>query len=229
MSRRHVWIAAVIAAMTCGVHAFADAGEPSQKDRRQAEDKKESSAADSGDRESQSTERQKRRTWSLAEAARRARESKDVSPAIKAATKKDAADGEGRIVITNEVLERMFGPARATSSGSPQYDGVTVAGDGQASGGQAGRDGSGKGADQSAGSGKSPAERAAEIESEIDRLRKRILGMRNPYLPRGKATEEEREKEKGKDNAERVKMLEEKIDRLEQELLSLRENSANPR
>jgi hypothetical protein len=150
---------------------------------------------------------------SIAEAARQARAQREKSRALEAAKKK-TSDGETRIVITNDVLEKVFGPSSPSPS-SPEYGKLLK--EGQKQGAKSG-EGSGKQAD-----GASAEERAAQIEAEIDRLQKRLIGLRNPYLPRGEATEEEREKEEGKDAVARVRMIEEKIDSLEQELLSLRQ------
>lgn len=65
------------------------------------------------------------------------------------------------------------------------------------------------------------AKRRAAIETELDRLRKRLASLHNPFLPRVKPTEEEKEREKTMDNAARVREVEARIQKLETELKKL--------
>ena len=67
-----------------------------------------------------------------------------------------------------------------------------------------------------------PEERRAEIEKQLQRLKKREASIRNPYLPRVEPTEEEKKREEGKDNATRIKMIRERIKKLEAELQALK-------
>jgi hypothetical protein len=224
-----MWLAALTTAFVLGGVAVAQedesrSGSEQSEEKQASENQKKEGPADAGtDGKAEAGDSRgsdKART-SIAEAARRNRERQKVSPAIKAATRK-TGEGDTKIVITNDVLERVFGPSSPPPN-SPEYKELIAAGkkrgpnNARASGSPQGR----------SSASQKPAERAAEIRGEIDRLRKRILGMRNPYLPDGKATDEEREKEQGKDNAERVKMLEQKIERLEQELLAVQRKGGN--
>lgn len=63
--------------------------------------------------------------------------------------------------------------------------------------------------------------RKAEIDGSIERLRKRIASLRNPFLPRIRETEREKEQEKGMDSAARIGLLERRIAALEKERESL--------
>jgi hypothetical protein len=222
----------VIAVSMAGFAALAADDEPRQKD--QTKTQKGTSQGEQAQEQSQQGKKEGKAAsaapsrdgktaarMSIAEAARRARAEGQVSPAIKAATK-ETGDGETRIVITNEVLERVFGPSSPPPN-SPEYDELLKDGPKEGSKGQQG----GRRLGKQAPPGTNSAERAAQLESEIDRLKKRLLGLRNPYLPRGKASDKERKQEEGKNAAERVRMIEQKIDRLEQELLALRQKNGD--
>jgi hypothetical protein len=65
------------------------------------------------------------------------------------------------------------------------------------------------------------AARRAEIEAEIERLRKREASLRNPFLPRVETTDEEKQREAGKDNATRLHEVQQRIRELEKELAGL--------
>lgn len=60
--------------------------------------------------------------------------------------------------------------------------------------------------------------RKVEIVSSIERLRKRIAALRNPFLPRIPETEQEKRQEQGMDAAAKVELLERRIGNLEKEL-----------
>jgi hypothetical protein len=219
-------VVTVIAVSMAGFAALAADDEPRQKSeqknqRDDQQNKQQENQKDKQQAETQSPKGKAGGQMSIAEAARRARAEGNVSPAIKAATKK-TGDGETRIVITNEVLERVFGPSNPSPK-SPEYDELLKDDRKEGSKGQQ----RGRRLGKQAPPGTNSAERAEQLESEIDRLKKRLLGLRNPYLPRGKASEKERKREEGKNAAERVRMIEEKIDRLEQELLALRQKNGD--
>lgn len=197
--------------------SLAEAAREAREQAEQAKKAKQQTAARKADSQGQAGE--------AAPAKATGNERSDI---LAAATAK-SEDGKARIVITNDVLEKVFGPAspppnapvyekalqaaQQTGASGPRTEKVAV----QAPGGIVTHSGRHQGGDEA---------RIQEIESELDRLRKRLIGMRNPYLPRGKATEEEREQERGQDNVARVRSIEEKILTLEQELLRIRGSGA---
>ncbi len=65
--------------------------------------------------------------------------------------------------------------------------------------------------------------RIADLKTEQDRLKRRILSIKNPFLAKVPPTEAEKKAEKGKGAAERVRMLEERLARLGEELSKLEE------
>ncbi len=143
-----------------------------------------------------------------------------VSPAVYA-TRSDPRTGEEVIVITNDDLERTYGKSTA-KGGSPDYKAFLEA-----------RDAAQKNARGSKPAGKKPKamspeqrqQQIAQVRSELDRLKRKLLGLQNPLMPRGKETQEEAARDKGKDNVERVKATKQQIRDLEEKLLKLQSSS----
>lgn len=130
----------------------------------------------------------------------------------KTAEKKDESPA---VVFTNETLTERFGEAPpASRPTSPTAD--TPAGDDADSEPDA---------ETEAETGMSAEERAkriAEIEAQIERLKKRTLAIKNPYLAgTTPATDKERENEQGMANPERLEGVEKQIAELEAELQEL--------
>ena len=127
--------------------------------------------------------------------------------------KKKTAAGDETVVITNDDLTRIYGRSRAKPK-SPDYTDLLKDADRQKKQRQRQQ------ATQTKGRARN-AERKAQIEAELDRLKKKLLGLRNPLLPRGKSSEDEAKREQGKSNVDRVRMTKEQIRRLEDELARL--------
>ncbi len=122
-------------------------------------------------------------------------------------------NGEVRIVITNDSLTQRYGRSDAKPR-SPDYTPFLGELDKQAK----------KEARKERRASRRQADKQAQInkiQADLDRLKKKLLGLRNPYLPRGKSTKKETAAQKGMDNVQRVKVTKEEIARLEQELLKL--------
>jgi hypothetical protein len=124
-------------------------------------------------------------------------------------TRTDPDTGREVIVITNDVLEQMFGKTgarRTPSGGAPASPAASHE-------------------QRSAATRKLVAERIGRLEQQLARLRKKALSIRNPFLPRVPLTDEEKAREAGLDNTERLALTQARIEQLEQELRQLRERS----
>lgn len=128
------------------------------------------------------------------------------------ASKTVVGDGE-RIVITNDDLQRIYGKSKAKTV-EPDYGRFLSEVERQESVRQ--RKIRGR-----AMQGKNREARAKKLRQDIDRLKKKLLGIRNPLLPRGKSTKDEAKREKGWDNAQRAAATKAELARLEAELLKL--------
>lgn len=130
--------------------------------------------------------------------------------------RKPAGRGDtSAIVFTNETLTQRYGdpepaPGPRAGAGTTQpLPGTAPAGDAAAA----------------AESAMSPAERTrriVETEAEIERLGKRTLAIKNPYLARtAPPTDEERTNEQGMSNVERLQSVESQMAELKAELQKL--------
>lgn len=119
----------------------------------------------------------------------------------------DEKTGKEYFVVNNEDLRRIYGPARIrTAPASGTSTGTTVPA---------------PAAPKSPGASKSAetrVDRATEINEELARLRKRLLSLHNPYVPRVKPSEAEKKEEAGLDNAKRSELTRRRIAELENEL-----------
>lgn len=71
--------------------------------------------------------------------------------------------------------------------------------------------------------------RIAELKTEQDRLQRRIMSLKNPFLPKVPPTEEEKKAEEGKGADERVRMLEERLALTEAEMKKLQDKPGRTR
>lgn len=150
------------------------------------------------------------------------------APAKPAEAKKPALDsGDGPVTITNEDLERMFGPPEETPAAA-----VTPAAGGEAAKKpDATEDPLKAMADEKQHAAErqeriATAQRAlTDAEANLKNLEARQLATKNPYLPRPKMTEDEAKQQEGLDGAQRVeqntKLIEDaraQVERLRAEL-----------
>ncbi|MBP7147016.1 MAG: hypothetical protein KBD01_05690 [Acidobacteria bacterium] len=126
-------------------------------------------------------------------------------------TRIDPKTGKKVIVITNADLERIYGPeAGQEPAPSPAISGQPVEG---------------------VAAGEPPVQGVTDVpatppgapapgdkRAELERLKKKALSLRNPFVPRVPQTEEEARGEQGLDNAQRVTATEKRIAELEAEL-----------
>ena len=140
-------------------------------------------------------------------------------------TNEDLAKKEGDepLVFTNDYLRKKFGdPEPETPAAGTPAEGGEKTGEasGEAKQGEA-AEAEGKAAEEEL-TPEQRAQRISEIQTEIERLNKRLLSIRNPLLAGvNPATEEERAEQAGKDNRERLQMTQDKIAKLEAELAEL--------
>ena len=136
------------------------------------------------------------------------------SPAV-LATKKDAKTGEDVIVITNDDLLRIFGRSHATAQETDYSDFLKKYGN---------PEGSRRTARQ-----RPPAptrdERIAELQRQIAQLKRRLLSLHNPLVPRVQPGEADRKAEEGMDNVQRAARVKAQIRALEQQLVQLQSPS----
>jgi hypothetical protein len=116
--------------------------------------------------------------------------------------------------FTNEDLTERFGPTEPGRQPSPEPPGTPPAMTEEAVGTEPG---------EPSLSAEERARRISETESELQRLEKRLLAIRNPLLAGSvPLSEEERAAEQGLDNAERLRRTQARIDELEAKLAELR-------
>lgn len=131
--------------------------------------------------------------------------------------KKDPKTGQEVFVITNDDLDRRFGGSRATTPYLPpplgNATGTTNGTASPAAGGAGSVD---------------AAERAKQVEADLERLKANTAKIKNPFLGRPQLTEGERQKVQGMDNAERLKQTQGQIAALEAELQKLRDADDSP-
>lgn len=139
------------------------------------------------------------------------------SPAV-LATKKDAKTGEEVIVITNDDLTRIFGHSQAKPQETDYSDFLKKYGRPQ-----------GKTSARQRAPAPTKAERIADLQQQIAKLKRRLLSLHNPYLPRVSPGEKEREAEKGMDNVQRVARVKAQIRTLEQKLVQLQSPGGSSR
>ncbi len=141
--------------------------------------------------------------------------------AFSPSTKVSAKTGRRVVVITDDDLERMYGPsspppaaaepaaepAAGTEAPAPEAAGEAV-GDGTAA------------AD--------PQARAAAIQDELQRLQQKERHLKNPFLPPAKESEAERNAEKGLGAIQRLQQTQERMTQLKEELRQLQEKQQPP-
>ncbi len=143
-----------------------------------------------------------------------------------------SADGDGGVVITNETLEKLFGPSEVAPP--PGDDAKPAA----------------PGSDAGAGASKAPPvdplaamqqekeeaqkrqdaqgaaqQDVAKAEASVRELEQRLLAQHNPFLPRPKLTPEEQAKEQPLDGVERVRRTQEQLDLAKKELERARQQA----
>ncbi|MDQ7008284.1 MAG: hypothetical protein Q9Q40_13755 [Acidobacteriota bacterium] len=140
------------------------------------------------------------------------------SPAI-LATRVDRATGEKSLVITNDDLVRIYGRTARPVTAEPDYGSLLQ------------KYGNRKNAPSAAPPPRETREeKIATLEQKIDHLKRRLLSLHNPLLPRiGAGDDKEREAEKGLDNAQRAQRVRDEIRRLEQQLVRLRQGAPKRR
>jgi len=122
--------------------------------------------------------------------------------------KVDPKTGREVIVITNRELERYYPPLPQDTKPVAQLPAVPPK-----PGGQPAEKPPGQAAQQ---------QRIEQLEAEIARLRQKMMSLHNPYLPRAKETDEERQAEQGLDNRQRLEMTRKRLAELEAELARAR-------
>lgn len=176
-----------------------------------------SAASEAGDKDQQKQDQSKAEVEQQAEAEARPVGGDASVPRTRSTLPKK----KGKVVITNDDLERMFGrsrvsatpPANARKPSSSTASSAATAATTEQPAARQSR------AEQVA--------KARELEQQIQRLRKNISAMRNPYLAPPKQTEEEKNAQQGLDNRQRIAQTEKQIQELEQQLAKLRSGGAN--
>ncbi len=129
------------------------------------------------------------------------------------------------LVLTNDTLERRYrhvqpstpAPARGTDDSAANEAPMGAAVNGR-------RDATSADPPAAGSAGESQAN-AEKLREELDRLQKRVASIRNPYLARGQATDDEKAREAGLDNAERLRLLQEQIENVRSELAKAGESN----
>lgn len=129
------------------------------------------------------------------------------------ATRTNPKTGHRVVVITNEDLERMFGPSsdEAAAAAAPP--------EGEPSGGETVEGG----AKEQGSPSVDPAARMTDIQKELQRLQQKERHLKNPFLPPAQESDAERNAEKGMGANQRLQRTREQADRLKDELRKLQE------
>jgi hypothetical protein len=125
---------------------------------------------------------------------------------------KDPASGRDVYVVNNADLERRYGPSTAragSTSTAAQPPSAPAERNSNSTAGRAAADA-----------------RRAEIEKELERLRRNQLKIANPLIGAPVQNEEEKGKMRGMDNAARLAQTKEQIAQLEAELATLQADGA---
>lgn len=128
------------------------------------------------------------------------------------------------LVLTNDTLQRRYGhvqPSTPAPAQSSDDQGATDAPQGAAENGRR----TAASVDPAAAPAGAPQPNPGKLREELDRLQKRVASIRNPYLARGQATDDEKAREAGLDNAERLRLLQERIESVRGELAKADETS----
>lgn len=122
----------------------------------------------------------------------------------------DPKTGKTVILITNSDLERIYGksvvPRASAVAGAPVPETAALP--------------------APPGGGPDPGSKVNEISQELERQKKLLSTMTNPYQSRPKLTEEEKAARKGKSAAELYRETREKVSNLESEMKKWREKQA---
>lgn len=128
---------------------------------------------------------------------------------------KDPKTGKMVVKITNDDLDRIYGKSVVPRASAIQTPGVAPS---SATGGGS----------PSPGAAPDPAAKIKEISQDLERQKKLLSTMTNPFQSRPKLTEEEKAERKGKGASEIYRETQEKIEGLEDDLEKWRDKQAEP-
>lgn len=149
-----------------------------------------------------------------------AKGAKGTSPAAQACNQ-DAVKKDVPAVITNEYLERLFGPAEP----SKKEPGQQAGGEDPSDALKAMQDEKEKAQEQQA-LAADRDKKIADAEARVKALERQVLEFKNPLLPRPQLSKEEAEAQKGMNEAERVTRTQKQLEAARQELQKLQSGSS---
>ena len=128
-------------------------------------------------------------------------------------TRKSAKTGRTVILVTNDELERLYGPSEPPPESAP----------GAETGSAAAPEAGGAGGAAAAPGGEDPAARMQAIQDEMARLQKHVDHLRNPFRPPASMTPGEREALKGQNANQQIQQAQQRISELSSQLQTIKD------